>query len=256
MQLPLSIKRNMRSFLRHLSFCLILIPLLTGCGIMYSVLLGVDSTPNWKSKKEITKQAKRYKIPAEYNLILDTAAYYDGLSEIYSNRAKELTISEEDSTEYFALKRVLKDDSQPTQFRLFDKNGSEIFKIVNCYVDPPIPMNWNVQGCFDAFPPSLDIESLNSHNYDLNFLLRSSSTTDDTPFALTDLPESDYYGVILWNDFFQRPSRKLIKTVRKYVEDTGQSIHLIFINNQNAYLWQVMDSETKEKVKNALQESL
>ena len=223
---------------------------------MYSVLLGVDSTPNWKSNKEIAKKAKRYKIPSEYNLILDTAVYFDGLSEIYLSKAKELTISEEDSTEYFALKRVAEDDSQPTQFRLFDKNGIEIFKIVNCYVDPPIPMNWNVNGCFDDFPPKIDIESLNSHNYDLNFLLKSSSKSDDTRIALNDLPESDYYGVILWNDFFQRPSRKLIKTVRKYAEDTGQSIHLIFINNQNAYLWQVTDSETKEKVKNALQQSL
>ena len=246
----------MKTYLKSVAYCLILATSLTGCGVMYSVLLGVDSTPNWNSNKEIAKQAKRYKIPAEYNLTLDTAAYYDGLSEIYSSRAKELTITEEDSSEYFALKRVLKDDTQPTQFRLFDKNGSEIFKIVNCYVDPPIPMNWNVQGCFDAFPPRIDIESLNSHNYDLNFLLRSSSTADGKPIALTDLPESDYYGVILWNDFFQRPSRKLIKTVRKYIEDSGQSIHIIYINNQNAYLWQVMDSEIKEKVKNAFQQSL
>jgi hypothetical protein len=244
----------MRNVLKSITFCLILIPLLTGCGVIYSVLLGVDSTPNWKSKKEIAKQAKRYKIPAEYNLILDTAVYYNGLSEIYSNRVKKLTITEKDSSEYFELKRVLKDDTQPTQFRLFDKNGIEIFKMVNCYVDPPIPMNWNVNGCFDVFPPRIEIESLNSHNYDLNFLLRCSSITDDRKITITDLPQTDYYGVILWNDFFQRPSRKLIKTVREYIEDSNQSIHLVFINNKNAYLWQLMDSETKEKVKNALQQ--
>jgi|SRR5690554_7919 len=243
----------MKSYLRSIAIFLILIPLLTGCSIMYSVLLGVDSTPNWKSNKEIAKQAKRYKIPSDYNLTLDTAAYYDGLREIYSSKAKELTISEEDSTEYFALKRVLKDDSQPTQFRLFDKNGIEIFKIVNCYVDPPILMNWNVQGCLDTFPPRIDIESLNSHNYDLKFLLERSSTLDNRKITFTTLPQTDYYGVILWNDFMQRPSKKIIKTVREYAEDSNQSIHLIFINNQNAYLWQVMDSETKEKVKNALQ---
>jgi hypothetical protein len=244
----------MRNVLKSITFCLILIPLLTGCGVIYSVLLGVDSTPNWKRKKEIAKQAKRYKIPAEYNLILDTAVYYNGLSEIYSNRVKKLTITEKDSSEYFELKRVLKDDTQPTQFRLFDKNGIEIFKMVNCYVDPPIPMNWNVNGCFDVFPPRIEIESLNSHNYDLNFLLRCASTTDDRKITITDLPQTDYYGVILWNDFFQRPSRKLIKTLREYIEDSNQSIHLVFINNKNAYLWQLMDSETKEKVKNALQQ--
>ena len=245
----------MKTYLRHLCLCLFLIPMLTSCGIMYSVLLGVDSTPNWKSNKEISKQAKRYKIPTEYNLTLDTAAYYDGLSEIYS-KAKELTISEEDSTGYFALKRVAKDDSQPTQFRLFDKNGIEIFKIVNCYVDPPIPMNWNVQGCFDTFPPRIDIESLNSHYFDLKFLLERSSTLDNRKITFTSLPQADYYGVILWNDFMQRPSRKLIKTVREYAEDSNQTIHLIFINNQNAYLWQAMDPETKEKVKNVLQQRI
>ena len=110
-------------------------------------------------------------------------------------------------------------------------------------------LNWNINGCFDTFPPRIDIESLNSHLYDLNFLLECSSTLDDRKIAFTDLPQSDYYGVILWNDFFQRPSRKLIKTVKKYIEDSGQSVHLTFINNQNAYLWQVMDSATKEKVK-------
>ncbi|MDD2634569.1 MAG: hypothetical protein PHW82_03625 [Bacteroidales bacterium] len=243
----------MKNLLKSIIFCLILIPFLSSCGVVYSVLLGVDTTPNWKSDKEISKQAKRYKIPDEYNLTLDTAAYYTGLSEIYSSREKELTIIETDSSEYFAFKRVLKDDTQPTQFRLFDKNGIEIFKIVNCYIDPPIPMNWNIKGCFDTFPPSLDIVSLNTHNYDLNFLLKSSSRSDDTKIALIDLPQSDYYGVILWNDFFRRPSRKLIKTVRKFIEDSDQSVHLIFIHNQNAYLWQVMGSEAQEKVKNALQ---
>ena len=129
----------MKNFLKILLFFLVLIQLLTGCGVVYKVLLGVDITPNWKSNKEITKLAKRYKIPTEYNLTLDTVTYYKGLSEMYSNREKELTITEKDSTEYFKLIKVFNDDSQPTQFRLFDKNGIEIFKIVNCYVDPPIP---------------------------------------------------------------------------------------------------------------------
>jgi len=246
----------MKHLFKSIVFYLILTPFLTGCGVIYSVLLGVDSTPNWKSSKEIAKQAKMYKIPDEYNLILDTAAYYKGLSEIYSNLTKELAITENDSSKYFALKGVLNDDIQPTQFRLFDKNGNEIFKIVNCYVDPPIPMNWNVNECFNSFPPRIDIESLNSHYYDLNFLLSNSSTIEDRKIVLTDLPQADYYGVIFWNDFFQRPSRKLIKAVRKYVEDSGRSVHLTFINNQNAYLWELMDSETREKIKNALQQSL
>jgi hypothetical protein len=102
-------------------------------------------------------------------------------------------------------------------------------------------MNWNVNGCFNEFPPSIDIESLNFHYYDLNFLLNCASQIDGEKLSLTDLPKLDYYGVIIWNDFFQRPSRKLIKKVKEYIEDSEQSVQLIFINNQNAFLWQVMD---------------
>ncbi|HKL40906.1 MAG TPA: hypothetical protein VJ894_09510 [Cryomorphaceae bacterium] len=235
---------------------LLLLPMITGCGLLYQVLLGVDSTPEWKSDKEVEKQAKKYNIPSDYNLVLDTAKYYHGLSEIYSDKAEELNITKKDSSRYSKLNKALKDDTQPAQFRLFEKNGTEIFKIVNCYLDPPIPMNWNVNGCFDEFPPKTDIESLNSHNYDLQFLLNHANTLDQKKLSLAELPDSDYYGVILWNDFFRRPSRKLIKTVREYIEDSDQSVHLIYINNQNAYLWQLMDSETRERVKIALQEYL
>lgn len=243
----------MKDSLKIICISLLLLQLLSGCGLAYKVLLGVDSRPNWNTNKQINRQAKRYKIPAEYNLILDTAVYYKGLKEIYTLKKKELTITDKDSSAYFALKAVYKDDTQPTQFRLFDKEGIEIFKIVNCYVDPPMPMNWNVDGCFNAFPPKIDIASLNEHNYDLNFLLQSSSTMDKRKITLPDLPKSNYYGVIIWNDFFQRPSRKLIKTVRKYVARSGQSVQLVFINNQNAYLWQEMDSKNREKVKAYLQ---
>jgi len=243
----------MNNRLKSIIFSLLLLQLLSGCGLAYKVLLGVDSRPNWNSNKQINRQAKRYKIPDEYNLILDTAVYYKGLKEIYTLKKKELTITDKDSSAYSALKAVYKDDTQPTQFRLFEKDGNEVFKIVNCYVDPPIPMNWNVDGCFNAFPPKIDIASLNAHNYDLNFLLKNSSTMDKRKITFADLPKSNYYGVIIWNDFFQRPSRKLIKTVRKYVARSGQSVHLIFINNHNAYLWQEMDANTKEKVKTYLQ---
>lgn len=246
----------MKDSAKNLFLLLLLLPMITGCGVLYQVLLGVDSTPEWKSDREVKKQAKKYRIPAENNLVLDTATYYQGLSELYSNRAKELNMSERDSSEIKKFNRVLKDDTQPVQFRLFDKSGTEVFKIVNCYLDPPIPMNWNVSGCFDVFPPKTDIESLNSHNFDLQFLLSHASTLDQNKLNVAALPDSDYYGVILWNEFFRRPSRKLIKTVRKYIEDQEQSVHLIYIHNQNAYLWQVMDAETKERVKIALQEYL
>lgn len=226
-----------------------LVIVFSSCGLMYRVLLGVDTSPSWQLEDGIILQAKKYNIPEQYNLVLDTSAYYAGLNELYNTLFQELEIEEKDSTEYLKLKNVFKDDSQPVQFRLFDKSGAEIFKMVNCYVDPPIPMNWNVDGCFDSFPPKTTIESLNSHNFDLNFVLSKASTLSEKKLQLSDLPQSDYYGVIMWNGFFKRPSKNLIKTVRNKIKDSNESVLLLFINNQNAYLWQVMDDESKSKVK-------
>ncbi len=223
--------------------------LVSSCGLTYKVLLGVDTTPSWNTDDEITKQAKKYKIPLKYNFVLDTANYFNGLRNIYEKVFKDLDISNQDSSEFFNLKTALKDDTQPVQFRLFDNKGTEIFKIVNCYVDPPIPMNWNVDGCFDSFPPRTSIQTLNIHNYGLDFLLSHSSLLDQDKLTINKLPKANYYGVIIWNDFFKRPSKHLIKTVKKYIQESEESIVLIYINNQNAYLWAVMDSKNKEKVK-------
>jgi len=226
-----------------------LFPLISGCGLAYRVLLGVDITPSWNSEKKIIKQAIKYHIPNEYNLVLDTASYYNGLNTIYKNLYNQLNISENDSSEYFNLLQVLKDDRQPVQFRMFDNNGSEIFKLVNCYVDPPIPMNWNINGCFDSFPPKIAVKSLNVHNFDLEFLLSCSSFLNKSKLTFSDLAKTNYYGVIFWNDFFKRPSKKLIKTIKEKFQKTNKPITLIYINNQNAFMWQEMDSTTKEKVK-------
>lgn len=239
----------MKNFTKYTVIIILLIPLISGCGPIYRVLLGVDTTPGWNSDKEIRKQAKNYNIPNEYNFVLDTASYYEGVVSISQNLFDELPISEKDSLSLSKFNRVLQDDLQLVHFRMFDTTGTEIFKIVNCYVDPPIPMNWNVDGCFDTFPPKIDIETLNTHNYDLAFLLSNASLLDQRKVTLNELPQANYYGVIIWNEVYKRPSRKLIKTVRKNLQKTDESVVLIFINNQNAYLWQVLDSESKERVK-------
>lgn len=230
-------------------FCLILIPLATSCSIPYRVILGINPSPEWTLEEEIVELANKYEIPAEYSWTLDTVTYFANLRELYSKEAKEIQIIDDDSTELFLLKEVLKDDTQPVQFRLFDKNGTEIFKLVNCYVEPPIPMNWNVEGCFDVFPPVIDEESLGYHYFDLDFLLSASSPINGEKLTLSELPEAEYYGVVLWNDYFVKPSRKLIKTVTEYIEDSGESVQLIFINNQHACIWQIIDSADKERVK-------
>ena len=233
------------------SFLLIccLIFFMSSCGMAYKVLLGVDTTPSWNTDEEIVKQAERYEIPLTYNLILDTVSYFNGLRTIYKNTFDSLNIMNGDSSEYFNMRRALKDDTQPVQFRLFDSKGTEIFKIVNCYVDPPIPMNWNVDACFDTFPPKIEVKSLNIHQFGLEFLLSNAHLLSGDRFTMNTLPKADYYGVIIWNKFFKRPSKQLIKTVRKYFEDSNESVVLIYMNNQNAYLWELMDAKDKEKVK-------
>ncbi len=223
--------------------------LVSSCGLSYRVLLGVDTTPSWNTDDEIVKQAKKYEIPSKYNLVLDTVNYFNGLRGIYKNAFSALNIINEDSSEYFNIRKALKDDTQPVQFRLFDSIGVEVFKIVNCYVDPPIPMNWNVDACFDSFPPRIAIQTLNIHKFGLDFLLSNTSLLNHCRLTMNTLPKADYYGVIIWNNFFKRPSKRLIKTVRKCFQDSNESIVLIYINNQNAYLWELMDSKSKEKVK-------
>jgi hypothetical protein len=231
---------------------LIFIPVLSGCRVAYRVLLGVDSTPKWETTKSIEKKSKKYGIVDQVNLVLDTAAYYKGLKEIYSH--EKHNISGDDSVTLALLENAYKDDAQPTQFRLFNQKGREVFKMVNCYIDPPIPMKWNIEGCFDSFPPKTDIESLNEHYFDLNFLLSCSQTLDQKNIGLDDLPKAEFYGVVLWNSFYKRPSKKLIKTIKDYAQQPNASIQLIFINNNNAHIWQLIDSKTKEEITSALNE--
>ncbi len=191
-----------------------------------ALLLGVDKHPDWQSNEEAIKQAEKRGIHAEYNLMLDTIKYNKELISLYK------TISEQikgDSSSYKLQKEVIKDDSQPVQFRLFDAKGNEVFKIVNCYVEKPILADWNVNGCLDTFPPYINIESLNIHNFNLDFLLNCTQNLDGKDqLKLQTLPKADYYGVIVWNDMYRKYSNKLIKIVREKVAKTDKSVILIY----------------------------
>ena len=131
-------------------------------------------------------------------LVLDTASYFNELQFRYKNLLGEIDTATVGSSESELLKNAWKDDTQAVQFRLFDRTGVELFKMVGCYVDPPMKMDWNVDNCFDTFPPETKIESLNSHNFGLDFLLSNSSRVDGSKISLDELPQSKYYGVILW----------------------------------------------------------
>jgi len=211
--------------------------LFSGCQLSYRVLLGIDTTPEWRLNSEIIQDAKKLHIPIESIYILDTASYRNTiLKNLHSNL--EVLKSDSTSVDSVSIKKLYKvtnDDLHATQIRFFNGEEAEIFKLVNCYIDPPIPMNWNVQGCFNSFPPKVLIESLNTHYYDLNFFLSHISNLKGDSVSFSELPKSDYYVIIFWNTFMKRPSRKLIKTINKYIDSYPEyKIVPIFINNQNA----------------------
>lgn len=215
--------------------------------MMYRTLLGIDSTPGWYSADEVVKQADRYDIPSAYSLTMDTVRYYQGLRSVYQPIFDQLKSTSADSSAYLQMQEVLKDDAQPVQFRLFDRTGTEVFKLVNCYIDRPLAMDWNVENCFDAFPPRINVESLNTHNFALDFLLDKATTADGQRLTRADLPVSDYYGVVVWNNFFVKPSRALVKTIQQQM-GSNEAVHLIYINNQNAEIWQAMTPAQKRQL--------
>lgn len=217
----------------------------TSCGVMYKVVFGIDTKPEWNTDEEIVKQATKYDIPSEMNLVLDTT-YTTELTKLYTGILKQAK-AENDSATLKLQKEVHKDDSQPVQFRLFDSSGNELYKMVNCYVKRG--SKWNVKGSLDTFPYKTDIVSLNTHNYKLDFLLSQTSLLNQKKMTQNDLPKADYYAVIQWNEFYKRPSKKLISTIRKVVAKSNQSICIVYINNHNATIWSFLDAENKQIVR-------
>ncbi len=238
-------------FIKNILLFILILLTTASCSLVYRTLLGIDITPKWVSDGSILKQGNRRDIPEADHLMLDTVSFRRALIENFRNDVDAMILSRGDSTEYFFTRKILNDDLQPAQFRLFESTGTETFKLVNCYIDPPIPLNWNVDGCFDSFPPKIDIESLNVHQFDLDFILARAHFVDGSRVTLEELPKADYYGVIFWNSFFKRPSNRLISQVRKYIKRSGADVHLIYINNHSHELWYMLDAETKLKVKGA-----
>lgn len=229
-------------------FIVFIVLIFSSCRLSYKILLGVDTKPEWYSQNDILKSAKKYEINSTQLLILDTASYFDKIKTDFNERMSKITIN--DSVTIQLEERVFKDDYQPAQFRLFDKQGKELFKLVNCYVDPPIPMNWNVQNCFDSFPFKTNYKSLAIHHFDLAYILENTHNLKNESVTLDHLPQSDYYAIIFWNDVLKRPSKKLIKLTRKKIAKLNKDIHVLYINNHNAFIWNSIDDKTKKELKN------
>lgn len=238
--------------LRILPFFLLCV-LLSSCSLIYRGVLGIDTTPQWMDSTAVIKALKKRELTNDINLILDTASFTNAVKIDFNEELDLFNESENTKSDSMAMKlrsNVANDDLQPTQIRMFSSDGKEVFKIVNCYIDPPIPMDWNIKGCFNQFPPFIDEKDLNTQQYDLGFFLSHSRQLDSSTYLLSELPKSDYYLVVLWNSFMVKPSKKAIETVKEYlVRHSEKLIIPIYINNHNSSVWSLMDEEQRERVR-------
>ncbi len=238
--------------MRYFFSILLILFIASGCGLTYRTLLGINHKPQWKSEKAISRDFKKRKIPEYQQYVLDTASYSNLVkAELRAElEALETDTAQLDSSVVKRMFKVANDNLQPVQVRWFNSSGAPIFKLVNCYVDPPIPMRWNVEGSFDTFPPHNDIKYLQLGNKSLGYFLPHLQTADGHPVTLARLTEADYYAVVFWNDFFIRPSKKLIKLLKNYEQEHGEhETHYLFVHNHNAQIWSRMTAEQQERAR-------
>jgi hypothetical protein len=247
-------------FIRTFSCIIFAFFTLSSCSIIVRSILGVDIKPNLQPNEKVKKQAKRWGIEREQLYFFrfeGLANYKDYRYQIAENQ--KTPIEQAKSTDSLALQKIKKskyDDLQPTQIRMFDDQGTPLYKMVNCYIDPAIPMNWNKYGSFDEFPLK-PLTAMEGHYHDSlgAFLPYIYSESKDT-ITLKDLPPADYFITVFWNDFYVRPSRKLVKKVRRYVDKqhNDKNIVVLFVSNHNAYLWSILNKEKRALVRERLEE--
>ncbi|MBO6516387.1 MAG: hypothetical protein JJ975_07530 [Bacteroidia bacterium] len=240
-------KHRLVERIRQLIVILIVGTTLNSCGPVIRVVLGVDTTPKWlDTRKDIDKQANRFGINPNQVYVLDRSSLY---ASTYNDFRDSLSLimnaDSVDCDKHDLLQEALQDDCQPTQFRLYDSTGKEIFQMVGCYIDPIIPMNWNVDGCFNTFPPETSVPSLNVHNHNLSFVLSHL----ENPITLEDMPASKYYAVVLWNSIYIRPTKRLIEAIEEHIGLDREDITMLYLNNHNLEIWSMMSAEERNNIK-------
>ncbi len=236
---------------------IVLAIMLNSCGIVYRTILGIDTTPKWKTINDITKDFEKRKIPNNQRFVLDTASY-SNLVRFEKNKKIEELKSDSANYDNIEIERIYenaKNDLQPVQVRYFSNNGEAFFKMINCYVQPLIPMTWNVEGCFDIFPPKTISYLENDDNKNLEFFLPHIKTLDGDSITLKSLPKADYYAIVFWNSFMTKPSKKLISVLNKDDEkNLNQNTYFLFVNNHNAEIWSYCNNQQKADIVMELKE--
>ena len=231
----------------------------TGCTTIGATILGINTNPEWHFPEEATAFQEKRDIPIAQYYLLDTVSYRAAIIQTAeaSLQAAALPSGTVDSVELDRINDILKDDYQPVQMRFFDADGEGIYASLNCDLDPPIPMRWNVKGALDQFPPDQNKlpygkdRTLRPMSYYLPHLRKA----DGSAVTREELPRADYYAVLMVNDIFRKPSKKLLKTVRNYLKRQDADVHVLYVNNHNSEIWVQMDDATKLMIKDAYNQS-
>jgi hypothetical protein len=208
------------------------------------LILGIDSTPEWDNNSEINSDFEKYKIPISNRFVLDTAVFRKNTTVEFYKTVEKMRLTGIDSILKHKLEKSVNDNLQPVQVRYFDSLGLPIFKLVNCYVDNPYKMDWNVDQSFANYPPSIGNEVLNFDNRDLLFFIPMLRKLNGEKVTMADIPKRKYYAIIFWNDFFKRPSRKLIQLIQKVEKENNESF-VFYVNNHNSEIYDLIPDESR-----------
>lgn len=207
----------------------------SSCQLVGKVLFGIRSNVYWMEPEEIHHYFDKYDVPTHQRFELDTASYHHAEIANYKALAESA-----DSATQAHYRKIANDNLQMFQIRFFDGEGAPIFKMVNCYIDPPLPVSWNKHGSFDQFPPTIDFMQSGEGNQPLEHFLKHIHTLDQKPVSLSKLPEANFYAVVFTNDLFTRVGRRQMRTMKKYVKKhEDKDIYTLFVHNNNQEMWQM-----------------
>ncbi|MDO7875185.1 hypothetical protein Q5H93_10620 [Hymenobacter sp. ASUV-10] len=210
----------------HLIIGLLLAVGLGGCQTVFQGLYGIRGLRP-VSATELSKLAESYGIAPDQACVLDTS--YRQFLAHWLGRDVE----------------TAKNHYQPLQASYYDQTGQLKIFYINCYAGGFPNLSWNGTGGLQQFPPAP--QALADTVLPLPTYLRYLRQTDGQP--LPALPAADYTVVVQWSRFMGRQSRRFIKAVQQNaaLAQPGQSVRLLFVNNDNLQLYLAERQERWEK---------
>ena len=231
-------------------YSLLFLILLSSCKVAYRTLLGVDTTPEWKSETALEQDFDRWSVASEQRFLMDTAGYTDRVVADAKMEFDQLPPEQQrDSVFEKKFRKVVNDNLQPVQIRYFDHRGKPVFKMVNCYLDG-LRLDWNAQGAFDELPPRAPDSLLLRGNRPLDYFLPHLSRPNGKKLTLGDLPTADYYVLFFFNDILIKPSRKARRALQSlHTAHPESEVFVLYVNNHNEQIWGALSEEQRRLVR-------